>query len=50
MCIEIACFPGSEARNFEINLIFQSSRFSAWAESQDKHLNILRTKIACKMK
>ena len=36
--------------NFEINLILLSSRFSTWLISQDKTLNILRTKIAFNVK
>ena len=36
--------------NFEINPIFLSSRFSTWPKSQDKILNILRTKKTFKVK
>ena len=37
--------------NFEINLNYLiKPSFSVWPESQDKNLNILRTKRAFKMK
>ena len=50
MCIAIVCFPGYGVVNFEINLTFQSSRFSTGPKSYDKNLNILRTKKAFKVK
>ena len=43
MSIPVVCFPGSDVINFEINL-------STWPESQDKIINILRTKRAFKVK
>ena len=52
ICIVIHCLPGCGVLNFEINLINLSNQaaFSAWPKSQDKNLNILRTKIAFKIK
>ena len=50
MCIEIVCFPGCDVMNFEINLISLMYRFSTRLKSQDKNVNILRTKRAFKMK
>ena len=41
LCIAIVCFPGCD-----VNL----NRFSTWPRSQDKYLNILRTKRAFKVK
>ena len=51
MCIVIVCFSVRDDRNFEINLTLPiQSFFSTWPKSQDKNLNILRIKIAFKMK
>ena len=51
MYIAIVCKPGCDIINLEINLIFLiKSFFSAWPKSQDKNLNILRTKTAIKIK
>ena len=50
MCISIDCFPGCDVVNFEINLFFNQAVFSALPKSQDKYLNILRTKRAFKVK
>ena len=50
MCIEIVCFPGCDVINFEINLISLMYRFSTKLKSQDKNVNILRTKRAFKGK
>ena len=36
--------------NFEINLVSNQAVFSTWPKSQDRNLNILRTKRAFKMK
>ena len=59
ICIAVVCFPGCDAINSEINLVSlikpffymtkKSSRFSTWQKSQDKNLNILRTKAAFKV-
>ena len=49
LCIAIVCLPACDVINFEINLIFLINRFSTWAKSQDRNLNILRTKRALKM-
>ena len=50
MCIVIVCFPDCDAINFEISLFFLHKLFPAWLKSQDKNLNILRTKRACTLK
>ena len=50
MCIEIVCFPGCDVINFEINLVSLMYRFSTRLKSQDKNVNILRTKRAFKGK
>ena len=57
MCIVICCQPGSDVKNFEINLTFLIKPFltfliklSTCPKSQDKNLNILRTKRGFKMK
>ena len=47
MCIAIVCF---EVTHFEINLIFLIKPFFIWPKRQDKNLNILRAKRACKVK
>ena len=46
------CIVGGDVINFEINLLYCSNPavFSAWPKTQDKNLNILRTKKAFKMK
>ena len=44
MCIVIVCWPGCDAINVEINLIFLIKLFSAWPKRQGKNLNILKTK------
>ena len=43
MCIAIICFLVYDAKNFGITLAFLSSRNE---KSQDKHLNVIRTKRA----
>ena len=50
MCIAIVCFPDCDVINFEIILIFLIKLFFTWPKSQDRNLNILRTKIAFKVK
>ena len=47
MCIVIGCYPGCNVINFEINPTFLIKLFF---QSQDKNLNILRTKRAFKKK
>ena len=49
MCIVIICKPGCDVINFEINLSNQEV-FSTQPKSQDKNVNILRTKRAFKVK
>ena len=50
MCIAIVSFRGCDVINFEINLIFLIKPYlSTWPKSQDKNLNILRTKRAFKV-
>ena len=36
--------------NFEINIIFLIEPFSTWPQSQNKYVNILRTKKVFKVK
>ena len=51
MYMIILCLPSCDIINFEINLIFSNQAvFSIWPKSEDKNLNILRTKTAFKMK
>ena len=45
ICIAIVCFQGCDATNLEINLIILIKQ-----KSQDKTLNVLRTKTALKVK
>ena len=42
--------PGCDVIKFEINLIFLIKPFDIWPKSQDKNLNILRTKRAFEVK
>ena len=49
MFIVINYLPGCDVINFEINLNFLIS-FSTWPRSQNKNLNIFRTKRAFKVK
>ena len=51
MSIAIVCFPGCDVINFKVNHIslIKLLKFT-WPKSQDKNLNILRTKKAFKMK
>ena len=47
MCPVIVCCPGCDVINFEIILFFPFKYFSLqWPNSQDKNLNILKTKRA----
>ena len=46
MYIVVVGLPRSDVINVEINLAFLISRFYSWPKSKDKHLNILRKKIA----
>ena len=46
MCIAIACQPGCDVINFEINLVFLTKLFYYMTKCKDKNLNILRTKRA----
>ena len=46
--IAIVCFLGCDVINYEINLIFLINHFSTSPKSQNKNLNILRTKTAFK--
>ena len=46
MCIAIVSFTGCGVKNFEINLIFLIKLFFLRLKSQNKNLNILRTKRA----
>ena len=48
-CIGIAFFLSHDVMNFEVN-IFLITPFATWPKSQDKKLNILRTKTAFQMK
>ena len=49
--ITIVCWPGFSVINFAINLyLYNLVVFSTWPKSQDKTLNILKTKCAFKMK
>ena len=50
MCIAIMCSPSCDVINFETNLTFLIKPFFVWPKSQDKNLNILRTKRAFKVK
>ena len=50
MYIKIVYYPGYNNINFENYLTFLIKRFSTLPASQDKNLNILRTKRAFKMK
>ena len=50
MCITIVCQPGCDVIRFEVNLTFLLSRFATWPKSQDKNLNILRTKRSSEVK
>ena len=51
ICIAIACYPGCDVMDFEINLIFLiEPDFFTWPKSHDKNLNILRTKRAFNVK
>ena len=51
MCIAIACKPGCENMNFEVNLIFLIKPFfPTWPKSCDKNLNTLRMKRLFKIK
>ena len=50
MCIVIVSFPGRDVIVLKIILSFNQVAFSAWSKRQDKHLNILRTKKAFKVK
>ena len=48
--IEYLFFPVCDFITFEINLVFLIKHFfSMWPSSQDKNLNILRTKRAFKI-
>ena len=49
MCIAIACQPGCDVINFEVNLVFLTKLFYYMTKCKDKNLNILRTKRAFKM-
>ena len=49
-CIAIVCFAFCDVINFEIKRIFLSSWVFLHDKSQNKNLNILRTKIAFKVK
>ena len=49
MCIAIACQPGCDVINFEINLVFLTKLFYYMTKCKDKNLNILRTKRAFKV-
>ena len=44
------CFPGCDVINFEINIIFLIKQSLYMTKSQDKNINILKTKQAFKMK
>ena len=44
MCIAIVCLPGCDGKNFEINLAFLIKPSFCTIKSQDRNLNILRTK------
>ena len=48
-CIGIAFFLSYDVMNFEVN-IFLITPFTTWPKSQDKKLNILRTKRTFQMK
>ena len=50
MCIAIVFFSGCGVINFEINFIFLIKPIFILPKSQDKNLNILRMKIAFKMR
>ena len=51
ICIAIAFFPGCDVINFGINLMFLTLYdFSTWPKSQNKNLNIFRTKRDFKVK
>ena len=50
ICIAVVCFPGCGVIHFEINLIFLIKPFFCMIESQDKNLNIFRTKRDFKVK
>ena len=50
-CIKIVCYPGCDVIKFEIKLTLLLKLFCyIWPKSQDKNLNILRTKRASKVK
>ena len=48
--IAVICCPGCDAINFQINITFLSSRSSKKPKSQNKTVNISRTKRAFNMK
>ena len=48
--IAIVSFSVFDVINFELTLSFKSGRFSTCPKSQEKNLNILRTKRDFKMK
>ena len=50
MYIPIVCYPGCEVINMKLTLSLWSTRVYTWPKSQDKSLNILRTKITFKVK
>ena len=50
MCIVIICLPGCDVYVLKLSLAFLSGRFPTWPKSQDKNLDILRTKRAFNMK
>ena len=50
VCITVVCYPGCNVIKFDINLIFLIKLFCYITKSQDKNLNILRTKRAFDVK
>ena len=50
ICIVFLCFPRCNVKNFETDLIFLMKPFSTQPKSQDKKLNILRTKRTFKVR
>ena len=50
MFIAIVCFQDCDVIHFNINLVFLVMPFFTRPKSQDKNLNILRTKRALKIK
>ena len=51
MCIVTACLPACDVMNLKLTLSFSNQTvFPTWPKSQDRNLNILRTKRAFKTK